>query len=47
MESTPRWFQRLKFLNIDAETLVLLPGKYLAGYFRSQFNISIIRTNKQ
>ena len=47
MESILLWFQRLKVLNTDAETLVLLPGKYLAGYFRNQFNISVIRMNKQ
>jgi hypothetical protein len=47
MESTLRWFQRRKFVNIDAETLVLLPGRCLAGYFRSQSNISVISVNKQ
>jgi len=41
MESTLRWFQRRKFVTVDTGTLVLLPGKYLAAYFRSRVKISV------
>ena len=38
---------KTEVLNIDAETVFLLPGKYLAGYIRRQINISVIRMKKQ